>query len=82
MALIKGLEVTSHSLGAGRTLPWPRPWSRSSDRNTAGDWASDSTLADDVSNRLDGTIDTSKDDALDAVPLWDTVEGQAALDEP
>ncbi|MFF5447553.1 hypothetical protein [Streptomyces sp. NPDC012888] len=39
------------------------------DRNAAGDWSPDSTLTDDVYNRPDGTIDTSKHDPLDAVPL-------------
>ncbi|MFB9467225.1 hypothetical protein [Streptomyces cinereospinus] len=31
----------------------------------------------DVDNRPDGTIDTSKDDPLDAVPLWGRFEDQA-----
>jgi hypothetical protein len=40
------------------------------ERNQAGDWKPDSTLADDVYNRPDGTIDLSKNDPLDAVPLF------------
>jgi len=48
------------------------------DRNAAGDRSADSTLADEVCNRPDGTIDTSKDDPLDAVLLWGGYEGKNA----
>ncbi|MFG3132836.1 tyrosine-type recombinase/integrase [Streptomyces tendae] len=80
VALINGLKVTSHSLRAGPNTDMAEALVPLADRNTAGDWSPDSTLADDVYNRPDGTIDTSKDDSLDAVPLWGAFEDQAAPD--
>ncbi|MEU4038723.1 hypothetical protein [Streptomyces collinus] len=82
VALINGLKVTSHSLRAGPNTDMAEALVPLSERNTAGDWAPDSTLADDVYNRPDGSIGISKNDPLDAVPLWGKFEGQAALDEP
>ncbi|MFP1628869.1 hypothetical protein ACLB9X_27680 [Streptomyces sp. 5K101] len=78
VALINGLKVTSHSLRAGPNTDMAEALVPLSERNTAGDWHADSTLADDIYNRPDGTIDTSRDDPLDAVPLWGDFEGQAA----
>ncbi|MGW4509229.1 hypothetical protein ACWENO_31775 [Streptomyces sp. NPDC004436] len=40
------------------------------ERNEAGDWHKDSTLAVDRYNRPDGSIDIRKHDPLDAVPLY------------
>ncbi|MDW6057937.1 hypothetical protein SAZ11_07525 [Streptomyces sp. FXJ1.4098] len=40
------------------------------ERNEAGDWSERSKFADDVYNRTDGSIDISKHDPLDAVPLF------------
>ncbi|MFF9192635.1 tyrosine-type recombinase/integrase [Streptomyces rochei] len=82
VALINGLKVTSHSLRAGPNTDMAEALVPLAERNTAGDWSPDSTLADDVYNRPDGTIDTSKDDPLDAVPLWGAFEDQTALDKP
>ncbi|MEU5090412.1 tyrosine-type recombinase/integrase [Streptomyces sp. NPDC021356] len=78
VALINGLKVTSHSLRAGPNTDMAEALVPLAERNTAGDWSADSTLADDVYNRPDGTIDTSKNDPLDAVPLWGRFEDQAA----
>ncbi|MEU1409796.1 hypothetical protein ABZ471_47750 [Streptomyces sp. NPDC005728] len=70
VAIINGLKVTSHSLRAGPNTDMAEALAPLSERNTAGDWNADSTLADDVYNRPDGTIDISKKDPLDAVPLF------------
>ncbi|MGJ3558655.1 hypothetical protein ACR6C2_05370 [Streptomyces sp. INA 01156] len=68
VSLINGLKVTSHSLRAGPNTDLAEALVPLSERNKAGDWAPDSTLADDVYNRPDGTIDISDNDPLDAVP--------------
>ncbi|MEU3098142.1 tyrosine-type recombinase/integrase [Streptomyces sp. NPDC006967] len=78
VALINGLKVTSHSLRAGPNTDMAEALVPLSERNTAGDWTAESTLADDVYNRPDGTIDTRKDDPLDAVPLWGRPEHREA----
>lgn len=52
------------------------------DRNEAGDWHKDSALADDRYNRPDGSIDISKRDPLDAVPLWGAAAGAQAPSSP
>lgn len=70
VALVNGLKVTSHSLRAGPNTDMAEALVPLAERNTAGDWSAASTLADDVYNRPDGTIDTTKHDPLDAVPLW------------
>ncbi|MFJ3903958.1 hypothetical protein [Streptomyces sp. NPDC090025] len=70
VSVINGLKVTSHSLRAGPDTGMKQAKVPLAERNTAGDWTPGSTLADDVYNRPDGTIDTSKNDPLDAVPLW------------
>ncbi|WP_338675865.1 tyrosine-type recombinase/integrase [Streptomyces sp. SCSIO 30461] len=77
VALINGLKVTSHSLRAGPNTDMAEALVPLSERNTAGDWSAESTLADDVYNRPDGTIDTSKNDPLDAVPLYGQFEAAA-----
>ncbi|WP_234021902.1 tyrosine-type recombinase/integrase [Streptomyces sp. Amel2xE9] len=78
VAIINGLKVTSHSLRAGPLTDLTEAQVPRSERNEAGDWAPDSTLADDVYNRPDGTIDISKHDPLDAVPLFGRFKVQAA----
>ncbi|MFD9081709.1 tyrosine-type recombinase/integrase [Streptomyces erythrochromogenes] len=70
IALINGLKVTSHSLRAGPNTDMAEAQVPLADRNEAGDWHKDSTLADDRYNRPDGSIDISKHDPLDAVPLY------------
>lgn len=70
VSIINGLKVTSHSLRAGPNTDLAEALVPLTERNTAGDWAPDSTLADDVYNRPDGSIDVSKKDLLDAVPLF------------
>jgi hypothetical protein len=69
-AIINGLKVTSHSLRAGPNTDMAEALVSLAERNTAGDWNPDSTLADDVYNQPDGSIDISKRDPLDAVPLF------------
>ncbi|MFJ6637056.1 hypothetical protein ACIQMR_37925 [Streptomyces sp. NPDC091376] len=78
VASINGLKITSHSLRASPNTDMAEALASLTERNTAGDWNADSTLADDVYNRPDGTIDTSKDDPLDAVPLRGDFDSQAA----
>ncbi|MFI8265306.1 hypothetical protein [Streptomyces sp. NPDC085665] len=70
VAIIAGLKVTSHSLRAGPNTDMAEAEVPLAERNEAGDWNPDSTLADDVYNRPDGSIDISKHDPLDAVPLF------------
>lgn len=70
VSIINGLKVTSHSLRAGPNTDLAEALVPLTERNTAGDWSPDSTLADDVYNRPDGSIDVSKKDPLDAVPLF------------
>ncbi|MEW2417553.1 tyrosine-type recombinase/integrase [Streptomyces sp. NPDC046866] len=70
VALINGLKVTSHSLRAGPNTDLAEAEVPLAERNEAGDWNADSTLSDDVYNRPDGSIDISKRDPLDAVPLY------------
>ncbi|MFK0154245.1 hypothetical protein ACIQVK_19495 [Streptomyces sp. NPDC090493] len=68
VAVINGLKVTSHSLRAGPNTDLKEAEVPLEERNKAGDWSKESTLADDVYNRPDGSIDISKTDPLDAVP--------------
>ncbi|WP_411092818.1 hypothetical protein [Streptomyces sp. 049-1] len=82
VALINGLKVTSHSLRAGPNTDMAKALVPLADRNTVGDWTPDSTLAEDVYNWPDGTIDTSKNDPLDAVPLWGRYDDQEPADHP
>ncbi|MDL5199537.1 tyrosine-type recombinase/integrase [Streptomyces sp. ALI-76-A] len=70
VSLINGLKVTSHSLRAGPNTDMAQALVPLADRNTAGDWSEKSELADNVYNRPDGSIDVSKKDPLDAVPLF------------
>jgi len=70
VSVINGLKVTSHSLRAGPNTDLAEALVPLAERNTAGDWSPYSTLADDVYNRPDGSIDVSKKDPLDAVPLF------------
>ncbi|MEV7383634.1 tyrosine-type recombinase/integrase [Streptomyces lydicus] len=74
VSIISGLKVTSHSLRAGPNTDMAEALVPLAERNQAGDWTSDSTLADDVYNRPDGTIDVSKHDPLDPVPLFGALE--------
>lgn len=75
VSFINGLKVTSHSLRAGPNTDMAEAAVPLAERNQAGDWTPNSTLADDVYNRPDGTIDTSKHDPLDAVPVIQTEDG-------
>ncbi|MFJ8301268.1 hypothetical protein ACIQ9R_35955 [Streptomyces sp. NPDC094447] len=70
LAYIDGLKVTSHSLRAGPNTDMVEAQVPLEERNQAGDWSPDSTLADDVYNRPDGSVDITKHDPLDAVPLY------------
>ncbi|NEA53553.1 tyrosine-type recombinase/integrase [Streptomyces sp. SID13666] len=70
VSVINGLKVTSHSLRAGPNTDMAEADVPLAERNTAGDWGRDSTLADEEYNRPDGSIDISKRDPLDAVPLY------------
>ncbi|MEU9117898.1 hypothetical protein AB0D04_40795 [Streptomyces sp. NPDC048483] len=74
VSIINGLKVTSHSLRAGPNTDMAEALVPLAERNEAGDWTADSTLADDVYNRPDGSIDISKTDPLDAVPLLGALE--------
>ncbi|MFE1270541.1 hypothetical protein [Streptomyces sp. NPDC058758] len=67
---IDGLKVTSQSLRAGPNTDMVEAQVPLEERNQAGDWSPDSTLADDVYNRPDGSVDITKHDPLDAVPLY------------
>ncbi|WP_051774677.1 tyrosine-type recombinase/integrase [Streptomyces sp. NRRL S-237] len=70
VSLINGLKVTSHSLRAGPNTDMAQADVPLSERKEAGDWSPGSTLSDDDCNRPDGSIDISKHDPLDAVPLF------------
>ncbi|WP_326594209.1 hypothetical protein [Streptomyces sp. NBC_01294] len=70
VSFINGLKVTSHSLRAGPNTDMDEAKVPLDERNTAGDSSSGSTLSDNDYNRPDGSIDTSKHDPLDAVPLY------------
>ncbi|MGW2291855.1 hypothetical protein [Streptomyces phaeochromogenes] len=76
VAIINGLKVTSHSLRAGPNTDMAEALVPLAEGNTAGDW--NATLTDDVYNRPDGTIDISKNDPLNAVPLWGQFEDPLA----
>jgi hypothetical protein len=70
MVIIDGLKAPPTAFGRARTPIWPRPLVPLAERNTASDWSAESTLADEIYNRPDGTLDSSKDDPPDAAPLW------------
>lgn len=70
VSIINGLKVTSHSLRAGPNTDLKEAEVPLDERNEAGDWSKDSTLADNTYNRPDGSIDIGKTDPLDAVPLF------------
>lgn len=70
VSIINGLKVTSHSLRAGPNTDLKEAEVPLDERNEAGDWSEKSELADNVYNRPDGSIDVSKKDPLDAVPLF------------
>ncbi|MEW1700749.1 hypothetical protein [Streptomyces sp. NPDC091278] len=68
---INGLKVTSHSLRAGPNTDLVDAEVPLEERNRAGDWSPGSTLSDDVYNRPDGSINISKHDPFDAIPIYD-----------
>ncbi|MEW1657925.1 hypothetical protein [Streptomyces sp. NPDC093707] len=78
VSIINGLKVTSHSLRAGPNTDLAEALVPLAERNTAGDWSPESTLADDTYNRPDGSIDISKMDPFDAVPLFGRPEAEGS----
>ncbi|MER8098373.1 tyrosine-type recombinase/integrase [Streptomyces goshikiensis] len=82
VSIINGLKVTSHSLRAGPNTDLAEADVPLAERNEAGDWHKDSTLSDDRYNRPDGSIDISKRDPFDAVPLWGAAGTQAPSSPP
>ncbi|MEU8502349.1 hypothetical protein AB0C86_37390 [Streptomyces lavendulae] len=82
VSVINGLPVTSHSLRAGPNTDMAQADVPLAERNQAGDRSPHSPLADDRCTRPDASIDTGKQDPLDAIPLYGVAHPEPATTPP